>query len=149
MKHLEPILETYVYNYCNMCNILIYFYKIDIKHLQHTSKTLKTYDCNMGFQRNVTLLFQQMVARRCGARGSAEVVGGARSSRRRRALVRATCRQIMEHGPRRRRESGREARANLMQPGTWSSALSGSNQGSGLLELVSNSLWGTVYGFIR
>ena len=42
-----------------MCNILIYFCNIDIKHVQHTSetsKTLKTYACNICFQRNIYLL---------------------------------------------------------------------------------------------
>jgi hypothetical protein len=52
MKHLESILETYVYSHCNICNILIYFCNIDEKHLQHTSKTsetLETYTCNICF----------------------------------------------------------------------------------------------------
>ena len=33
MKHLEHILETYVYSHCNMCNISIYFCSIKMKHL--------------------------------------------------------------------------------------------------------------------
>jgi hypothetical protein len=41
MKHLEHTLETYVYSHCNVCNILIYFCNIHIKHLQHISKNLK------------------------------------------------------------------------------------------------------------
>jgi hypothetical protein len=52
MKHLEHKLETYVYSYCNICNISIYFCNINMKHLQHsdeTSKTLEIYSCNMGF----------------------------------------------------------------------------------------------------
>jgi hypothetical protein len=52
MKHLEHTLETYVYSHFNMCNILIYFCNINIKHLQYTSetsKTLETYACNMCF----------------------------------------------------------------------------------------------------
>jgi hypothetical protein len=39
MKNLEHTLETYVYSHCNMCNIPIYLYNIDIKYLQHTSET--------------------------------------------------------------------------------------------------------------
>jgi hypothetical protein len=42
MKHLEQTLSTYVYNYCNMYNIMIYFSNIHIKHLQHTSETSET-----------------------------------------------------------------------------------------------------------
>jgi hypothetical protein len=33
-----------------ICNIPIYFCNIHIKHLQHTSETLKTSACNMRFQ---------------------------------------------------------------------------------------------------
>jgi hypothetical protein len=62
MKQSEHTLETYVYNCCNICNISIYFYNTDIKHLQHTSETLKIYVCNTHFQRNISLLF--------GSRGS-------------------------------------------------------------------------------
>ena len=54
MKYLEHILKTYVYTYCNMCNIPIYFCNIDIKYLQHTSQspeTLETYVCNVLFRR--------------------------------------------------------------------------------------------------
>jgi hypothetical protein len=50
MKHWEHTLATYVYNHCNICNILIYFCNIHMKHLKHiseTTKTLKTYACNM------------------------------------------------------------------------------------------------------
>ena len=50
MKHLEQTLATYVYNHCNICNVLIYFCNIYMKHLQHaykTPKTLETYVCNM------------------------------------------------------------------------------------------------------
>jgi Na+-translocating ferredoxin:NAD+ oxidoreductase RNF subunit RnfB len=57
MKHLEHMLATCVYNYCNICNIPIYFCNIDVKHMQHTSETsetLETYGWNMLFQRNVT-----------------------------------------------------------------------------------------------
>jgi hypothetical protein len=55
MKHLEWMLATYVYSHCNKCNILIYFYNIYIKRLQHiigTFETLETYVCNMRFQQN-------------------------------------------------------------------------------------------------
>jgi hypothetical protein len=37
-----------------MCNVPIYFYNIDIKHLQYTSKIFETLEidaCNMQFQR--------------------------------------------------------------------------------------------------
>jgi hypothetical protein len=50
-----------------MCNISIYFCNIDIKHLQHTSKTieiLEIYACNMQFQRNISLLLERMDPRR-------------------------------------------------------------------------------------
>jgi ABC-type lipopolysaccharide export system ATPase subunit len=72
MKHLEPTFEIYVYNHCNMYNIIpIYFCNIDVKHLQHiskTSKTLETYACNMRVQHNITLLLERMEAHHCGAR---------------------------------------------------------------------------------
>jgi hypothetical protein len=61
IKHWKQKLATYVYNYCNTCNIQIYFCNICMKHLQHTSKTsetLETYSCNMRFQRNISLLFR-------------------------------------------------------------------------------------------
>jgi hypothetical protein len=70
MKHLEHTLEAYVYSHCNMRNISIYFYNIDINHLPHTyetCETLETYACNMRFQRNVTLLLGRMEALRCRA----------------------------------------------------------------------------------
>ena len=56
-----------MYNHCNLCNIPIYFCNIVIKHLQHTSetsKTLKTYACNMRYQHNVTLLLGRIEASR-------------------------------------------------------------------------------------
>jgi alpha-N-acetylglucosamine transferase len=34
IKHSEHTLETYVYNHSNMCNILIYFCNIKMKHSQ-------------------------------------------------------------------------------------------------------------------
>jgi hypothetical protein len=52
MKHLEHTFETYVYVYCNMCNIPIYFCNIYMKHMQYpdeTSETLETYACDMRF----------------------------------------------------------------------------------------------------
>ena len=52
LKHLEHTLATYVYSHCSMCNILIYFCNIQMKHLKH----FKIYACNMCFQRNVTLV---------------------------------------------------------------------------------------------
>jgi hypothetical protein len=58
MKQLEQTLAAYIYNYCNMCNILIYYYNTHIKHLQHTSETYETleiYACNIQFQRNISL----------------------------------------------------------------------------------------------
>jgi hypothetical protein len=74
MKYLENTLETYIYIYCNMCNIPIYFWNIpiyfsniDIKHLQHTfetPETFETYVCNMRFQRNISLPLRRMEARR-------------------------------------------------------------------------------------
>jgi hypothetical protein len=41
MKYLEQMFATYVYSHCNICNIQIYFCNIHMKHLQHTSETLK------------------------------------------------------------------------------------------------------------
>jgi len=55
-----------MYNYCNMCNISIYYCNIRMKHLLHTSKTLETYAYNMGFERNISLLFRN---RSSSARG--------------------------------------------------------------------------------
>jgi hypothetical protein len=46
-----------------MCNVPIYFYNIpvyfcntDTKHLQHTSETPETLECNMHFSRNHLLV---------------------------------------------------------------------------------------------
>jgi hypothetical protein len=39
-----------MYNHCNICNILIFFYNIRMKHLKHTyetTKILETQTCNM------------------------------------------------------------------------------------------------------
>jgi hypothetical protein len=47
-----------------MCNILIYFYNIDIKYLQHTSETIAINACNMQFQRNISLLLGRIYPRR-------------------------------------------------------------------------------------
>jgi tellurite resistance protein TehA-like permease len=50
MKHWGQMFATYVYNHCNICNILIYFSNIHMKHLKRTSKiseTFKIYTCNM------------------------------------------------------------------------------------------------------
>ena len=80
MKHFEQTLTTYVYSHCNMCNILIYFCNILMKHLQHpfeTSETLETYFCNMRFQRNISLLFGRMEARRRVKFTDVELAGGA------------------------------------------------------------------------
>jgi hypothetical protein len=52
-----------LYNHCNICNILIYFCNIHLKHFQYISEifeTLETYACNMHFQRNITLLLGRM-----------------------------------------------------------------------------------------
>jgi hypothetical protein len=40
MKHLEQTLETYVYSHRNMCNIMIYFCNIKMKHLQHALRNV-------------------------------------------------------------------------------------------------------------
>ena len=62
---MEHTIETYVYSHCNMCNILIYFCNIDIKHLQHTSETseiLETNACNMHFQHRCHLTVWMILA---------------------------------------------------------------------------------------
>jgi hypothetical protein len=62
------MLATYVYNHCNMCNIMIYFCNINMKQLQHTSETseaIETYSRNLRFQHNISLLLDRMEARRC------------------------------------------------------------------------------------
>jgi hypothetical protein len=59
MKHFQQTLATYVYSYCNICNIRIYFCNIYMKYLQHTSETsekIEMYVCNMRFQRNISLM---------------------------------------------------------------------------------------------
>jgi hypothetical protein len=44
-----------VCNHYNICNILIYFYNIHLKQLQHTSETSETLEtCNMRFQHIAT-----------------------------------------------------------------------------------------------
>jgi hypothetical protein len=43
-----------------MRNIPIYFFNIDIQHLQYTSETSETYYCNMRFQHDIYLLFGRM-----------------------------------------------------------------------------------------
>jgi hypothetical protein len=40
MKHLKHATETCVYNQSSICNIQIYFYNIQIKHLQHKSENI-------------------------------------------------------------------------------------------------------------
>jgi hypothetical protein len=59
----------------------IYFCIIHIKHLQRTSETsetIETYSCNMLFQCNISLLLDEMEARRCvvftGGSGPAALV---------------------------------------------------------------------------
>ena len=57
MKQWKQKLATYVYNHCNICNILIYFCNIRVKHL-YTSEifeTLEIYACNMQFQCNISV----------------------------------------------------------------------------------------------
>jgi hypothetical protein len=52
MKHLEHTFKTYVYNHYSISNTPIYFYNINIQHLQQTceiSETLETYFYNMWF----------------------------------------------------------------------------------------------------
>jgi hypothetical protein len=59
MKHKEQKLATYMYNYCDICNISICFSNIRMKQLQHTTKTSETfemYTCNKRFERNISLL---------------------------------------------------------------------------------------------
>jgi hypothetical protein len=46
MKHSEHTLETYMYSHCNMCNILIYFCNIKMKHLKHLKHTFATWAFN-------------------------------------------------------------------------------------------------------
>jgi FtsZ-interacting cell division protein YlmF len=54
-----------------MCNILIYFYNIHMKHLQHISEiyeTLETYASlqhALSTQCNISMLLGRMEARRC------------------------------------------------------------------------------------
>jgi hypothetical protein len=61
MKHLEPTLETFVYSYCNMCNIPIYFCNSDVIHWQQRPlKRLKHTLATCAFQRNIILLLGGM-----------------------------------------------------------------------------------------
>jgi hypothetical protein len=53
IKHWEQKLAAYMYNHCDICNILIYFCNMHMKYLQRTSEkseTLETDACNMRFQ---------------------------------------------------------------------------------------------------
>ena len=57
MKQWKQKLATYVYNHYNICNILIYFCNIRVKHL-YTSKAFEifeTYAGNMQFQCNISV----------------------------------------------------------------------------------------------
>jgi hypothetical protein len=77
IKHLEQTFATCVYNHFNMCNIMIYFCNIHLKHLRHTSET---YSCDMRFQRNISLLLSRMEAHHrvmfTGGSGSATLLRG-------------------------------------------------------------------------
>jgi len=83
MKHWEHNLATYVYNYCNMCNITIYFCNIHMmKHLQHTYETLENICLQHALlaQHNISLLLGKMEARQLveftGGSGPTALVGG-------------------------------------------------------------------------
>jgi hypothetical protein len=52
-----------LWNTCSICNILIYFCNIHIKHLQHVSET---YVCNMRFQHSIFLLLRNGGSSACG-----------------------------------------------------------------------------------
>jgi hypothetical protein len=73
MKYLEPTLETYVYSYCN---IPIYFYNIDTKHLQHTLKHLK-------YLKHIVVIcaFQRKHLLAASANGGSLTCGGHRCAR--------------------------------------------------------------------
>jgi hypothetical protein len=60
MKQWEQTFATYLFNYYNICNILIYIYNIHTKHLQYTSKTSEKYACNMYFQPTSTYCFDDL-----------------------------------------------------------------------------------------
>jgi hypothetical protein len=56
--HPENTGETLVTDLYSICNILLYFCNIHLKHLQHTSKTyktLETYACNIRFEQNMAV----------------------------------------------------------------------------------------------
>jgi hypothetical protein len=80
----EKLDETFGTDYCNMCNIPIYFCNIHMKHLQHTSETIETYSCNMCFEHNISLLLIRMETRCCvvfiGGSGLTTLVGGGPAS---------------------------------------------------------------------
>ena len=86
-----------------LCNILIYFCNIYIKHLQHaseTSKTLEMYFCNMRFQRKSPCCFSEWRlvgawsppcrARQQRGAGRQHTEGGVRAAVAQRARVGAT-----------------------------------------------------------
>jgi hypothetical protein len=65
MKHLEHTLATYVYNHCNIWNILIYFCNtiwntcnIPLEHLKHSKHTITTF----ASRHNIYLLLGWMEA---------------------------------------------------------------------------------------
>jgi hypothetical protein len=67
-KHVK-LLQTYVYNHCNICNISIYFYNIHLKHLQHTSETSETLEM-YDLQHVFSPFFFRMTHRRAGEGGA-------------------------------------------------------------------------------
>jgi hypothetical protein len=79
-KHLEYTLATYVYNHCNIWNILIYFCNIHIntcnipiKHLKYSKHTLAT----LAFKHKISLLLGRMETRcRAGRTYQKHVRGG-------------------------------------------------------------------------
>jgi hypothetical protein len=90
MKYLEQMFATYMYNHCNMCNILIYFCNIHMNHLQHTSETNKMYGCEISWP-----LGRIEASRRVeftGASGLVTLVGG--------GLAAPVARRGREHRPR-------------------------------------------------
>jgi hypothetical protein len=66
-----------MYNCYNICNILVYFCNIHMKHLQHTFKTYATLEtdvCNMRFQVQHLLTYEIEARRRVEFTGGIQAI---------------------------------------------------------------------------